>query len=270
VVDNVVNRRVIRELIVAGGMRDNCATGREAIAVVRTAQQSGDPYQIIIADQEVGDVEGVTLASALRQDPACADLVYVMLTSIRRPVDEDTLAQKGIDACLVKPIRHARLITTLADAWTRRRAIGTAGAVPAPAAKPVSVPKDLPQFSGHVLVVEDNLVNQKVAVALLSRLGVRTEVAGHGREAVERMKSCAYDLVLMDCQMPVLNGYDATIEIRKSDAGEKRVPIIAMTADVIDGSKQRALDAGMDDFIAKPVDVHELSRALRTWLPNAA
>jgi PAS domain S-box-containing protein len=271
VVDNVVNRRVIREQIVTGGMRDNCATGREAIAVVRTAQQSGDPYQIIIADQEVEDVEGTTLAAALRQDPACADLVYVMLTSIRRPVDENMLAQKGIDACLVKPIRHARLIGTLADAWTRRRAMGTAGGgAPAPAAKPVSIPKDLPQFSGHVLVVEDNLVNQKVAVALLSRLGVRAEVANHGGEAVERMKSCAYDLVLMDCQMPVLNGYDATIEIRKRDAGEKRVPIIAMTADVIDGSKQRALDAGMDDFIAKPVDVHELSRALRTWLPNAA
>jgi CheY-like chemotaxis protein len=185
-------------------------------------------------------------------------------------VDESTLAQKGIDACLVKPIRHARLVSTLADAWTRRQAMGTAGTAPTSAAKVVSVPSALPQFSGQVLVVEDNLVNQKVAVALLSRLGVRAEVANHGREAIERMKSRTYDLVLMDCQMPVLNGYDATIEIRKSDADGKRVPIIAMTADVIDGSKQRALDSGMDDFITKPVDVHALSRALRTWLPNAA
>jgi signal transduction histidine kinase/PleD family two-component response regulator len=270
VVDNVVNRRVIREQIAAGGMRDNCATSREALAVVRTAQQSGDPYQVIIADQEVENVEGTTLAPTLRQDPAFRDLVYVMLTSIRQPVDESTLAQRGIDACLVKPVRHARLISTLADAWMRRRAMSTAGSTPTSAAKVASMPSALPQFSGQVLVVEDNLVNQRVAVALLSRLGVRAEVANHGREAIERMKSCAYDLVLMDCQMPVLNGYDATIEIRKSDAGGKRVPIIAMTADVIDGSKQRALDSGMDDFITKPVDVHELSRALRTWLPNAA
>jgi CheY-like chemotaxis protein len=145
---------------------------------------------------------------------------------------------------------------------------------PAPAAPlpllPAPIPKELPQFSGHVLVVEDNAVNQKVAVALLSRLGVRTDVANHGREAVERMKAFAYDLVLMDCQMPVMNGYDATIEIRKGEASRARVPIVAMTADVIDGSRERAMEAGMDDFVAKPVDVQELTRALRTWLRKAA
>jgi CheY-like chemotaxis protein len=113
-------------------------------------------------------------------------------------------------------------------------------------------------------------VNQKVAVALLSRFGLSVDVANHGGEAIERIKSSTYDMVLMDCQMPIMNGYDATIEIRKADAGARNVPIIAMTADVIDGSRERALDAGMNDFIAKPVDVHELSRALQTWLPKAA
>ena len=129
---------------------------------------------------------------------------------------------------------------------------------------------DLPQFSADVLVVEDNKVNQKVAVALLKRLGVRVDVASDGQEAVERVQSRSYDLVLMDCQMPVMNGYDATVEIRRREGTAPRVPIIAMTADVIDDSKERALQAGMNDFVAKPVDMQDLSRALRTWLKKAA
>jgi signal transduction histidine kinase/DNA-binding response OmpR family regulator len=274
VVENLVNRRVLHEQILSWGMRDGaCATGHEALAAVQAAQQSGDPYQIVIADQEVSELEGTTLAAALRSDPAGRDLVYVMLTPIGQLIDQDTLRRKGIDACLVKPIRHARLISTLAAAWAQRRTMGAEGS-PAPAAPlpllPAPIPNELPQFSGHVLVVEDNAVNQKVAVALLSRLGVRTDVANHGREAVERMKAFAYDLVLMDCQMPVMNGYDATIEIRKGEASRARVPIVAMTADVIDGSRERAMEAGMDDFVAKPVDVQELTRALRTWLRKAA
>ena len=272
VVDNVVNRRVIHEQIVSWGMRDgSCATSHEAIAVVRTAQHSGDPYQIVIADQEVSEVDGISLAAALRRDPGCRDLVYVMLTSIGQLVDQEALLEKGIDGYLVKPVRHTRLISTLATAWSRRRALGNeATEVVAPPATPVAVLDNLPHFTGRVLVVEDNLVNQKVAVALLSRLGLSVDVANHGGEAIERIQSSTYDMVLMDCQMPIMNGYDATIEIRKADAGARAVPIIAMTADVIDGSRERALDAGMNDFIAKPVDVHELSRALKTWLPKAA
>jgi CheY-like chemotaxis protein len=194
-----------------------------------------------------------------------------MLTSIGQLVDQEALLEKGIDGYLVKPVRHTRLINTLATAWSRRRALGNEATEAAtPPATPVAALNDLPRFTGRVLVVEDNLVNQKVAVALLSRLGLSVDVANHGGEAIERMQSSTYDMVLMDCQMPIMNGYDATIEIRKADAGARAVPIIAMTADVIDGSRERALDAGMNDFIAKPVDVHELSRALKTWLPKAA
>jgi CheY-like chemotaxis protein len=271
-VENVVNRRVIHEQIVSWGMRDStCATGQEALDAVRAARSNGDPHLIVIADQEISGVNGMTLAKALRQEPASRDLVYVMLTSIGRLIDPDALPALGIDACLVKPVRHARLIGTLAAAWARRRAMGAEREDVSPGrGAPPTVVAELPQFSAHVLVVEDNLVNQKVAVALLTRLGVRVDVAQDGREAVERMQAHAYDLVLMDCQMPVMNGYDATIEIRKQEIAPARVPIIAMTADVIDGSKERALEAGMNDFVAKPVDAAELSRALRTWLKKAA
>jgi PAS domain S-box-containing protein len=271
-IENVVNRRVIHEQILSWGMRDGtCASGQEAIDIVRTAHNAGDPYQIIIADQEIPAVDGVALPMALRRDEHGRNLVYLMLTSIGRLVDENALAPMGIDACLAKPVRHERLITTLATAWARRRSMATGGDRVAPRSGPaLAMVPDVPQFSADVLVVEDNMVNQKVAVALLKRLGVRVDVAGNGREAVERMESRSYDLVLMDCQMPIMNGYDATVEIRSREGAGSHVPIIAMTADVIDDSKERALRAGMNDFVAKPVDMHELSRALRTWLKKAA
>jgi signal transduction histidine kinase/DNA-binding response OmpR family regulator len=271
-VENVVNRRVIHEQILSWGMRDGtCAGGQEAMDILRTAHTGGDPYQIIIADQEVPGVDGEPLPMAVRRVEHGRSLVYVMLTSIGRLVDDDALPAMGIDACLAKPIRHERLITTLATAWARRRPVATDSdrsshrSGPALAAMP-----DLPQFSADVLVVEDNKVNQKVAVALLNRLGVRVDVASNGREAVERVQARPYDLVLMDCQMPIMNGYDATVEIRRREGAAPHIPIIAMTADVIDDSKERALQAGMNDFVAKPVGMQELSRALRTWLKKAA
>ena len=272
VVENVVNRRVIHEQVLSWGMRDGtCATGQEAIDTLRTADTGGDPYQIIIADQEVTGVDGLTLPAALRRSEYGRDLVYVMLTSIGRLVDDDALPALGIDACLTKPVRYERLITTLATAWARRRSLKPEGDRFVPRSGPaLAAAHDVPQFSADVLVVEDNMVNQKVAVALLTRLGVRVDVASDGREAVERVQSRPYDLVLMDCQMPVMNGYDATIEIRRREGAAPPVPIIAMTADVIDDSKERALRAGMNDFVAKPVDMQVLSRALQTWLTKAA
>jgi signal transduction histidine kinase/CheY-like chemotaxis protein len=271
VVDNVVSRRVVHEQIMSWGMRDGmCATGPEAVDAVRSARAAGDPYHIVIADQDVSCVDGLTLAASLRRDPGCHDLVFVMLASISRLIDHDALPELGIDACVLKPVRHARLINTLATAWTRRQAANARTEHAGDAAAALDVTVSLPQFSAHVLVVEDNLVNQKVAVALLSRLGVRADIASDGGEALARIKAHTYDLVLMDCQMPGMNGYDATVEIRKLESGRRRVPIVAMTADVIDGSKDRAFDAGMDDFVAKPVDVQDLSRALRAWLKKVA
>ena len=271
VVDNGVNRGVIHEQLVSWGLRDgSCATSREALDALREAHRSGDPYQIVIADQNVPPVDGMTLPAALRRDRESRDVVYVMLTSIGKLIDHDALPEMGIDACVVKPVRHARLINTLAAAWTRRRSAGTEGTDAAARVQPPrTCAADLPQFSARVLVVEDNIVNQKVAAALLTRLGVHADVANDGREAVERLQAQSYDLVLMDCQMPVMNGYDATIAIRRQEI-DTRIPIIAMTADVIDGSKERAFEAGMDDFVAKPVDMQDLSRALRTWLRKAA
>jgi two-component system sensor histidine kinase/response regulator len=272
VTDNVVNRRVIREHILSFGMRDgSCATGHEAIETVRAAQSAGDPYEIIIADQAAPDVDGTPLAAALREQRGCRNLTYVMLTSVSSPIDEKKLLELGVDAWLVKPIRQERLISTLSTAWSRRGAASPQEeAAPQPSKSPVNTIVGSSRFSARVLVVEDNVVNKKVAVALLGRLGVRVDVAANGEEALAHVQARRYDLILMDCQMPVMNGYDATAEIRRLKTDAARVPIIAMTADVIESSKDRARQAGMDDFVAKPVDIRALSRVLQTWLKRAA
>jgi two-component system sensor histidine kinase/response regulator len=123
-------------------------------------------------------------------------------------------------------------------------------------------------FDARVLVVEDNAVNQKVAVRLLAKLAIRADVAANGREAVEMWRLLPYDLVLMDCQMPEMNGYEATAEIRVLEGPDQHVPIIALTADAVEGARERCLEAGMDDIVTKPVTFENLARALKTWLQN--
>ena len=130
---------------------------------------------------------------------------------------------------------------------------------------------ELAALAARVLVVEDNAVNQKVAVMLLRKLGVQADVARHGREAVDVLQRVEYDLVLMDCQMPEMNGYEATSEVRRQTGLNQEIPIIAMTADVVEGARERALHAGMNDFVGKPVEIDELTRVLKIWLtPKAA
>jgi CheY-like chemotaxis protein len=177
-----------------------------------------------------------------------------------------------VDACLVKPVRQSQLLNTLATSWSRKlssgftawtqvRQAGQSSGLPAPGI-----------FAGcglRVLVAEDNPVNQKVALRMLERLGVDPDIAANGREAVEFCALAAYDLVFMDCHMPEMDGYTATAEIRRQTANGKRIPIVAMTAEAMEGCRENCLAAGMDDYIAKPVRPEHLIEALRRWLPDA-
>ena len=269
--DNDVNRRVVHEQISSWGMRNGSyATAQEALEAMRAAHAAGDPYDFVIADYRMPGMDGAALAKAVKADPALRDALYVMLTSVGNWRDETHVSKDCVDACLVKPVRHTRLMTTLATLWVEKRPGASAASAivrespPTPAGAPVSG-----EFAGRgvrVLVVEDNAVNQKVAVMMLAKLGVRADVAGHGREAVELTRTIPYDLVLMDCQMPEMNGYEATAEIRRREGSGSRLPIVALTADVIDGCRERCTAAGMDDFVAKPVQIDALARALRLWL----
>jgi PAS domain S-box-containing protein len=268
--DNDVNRRIVHEQISSWGMRNGSyATAQDALDAMRDAHAAGDPYDIVIADYRMPGMDGASLAKAIKADPALRDAVYVMLTSVGNWRDQVQTSKDSVDACLVKPVRHTRLMSTLATLWAeKRQAAGStlpiASEVPSPASTNASG-----EFAGQgvrVLVVEDNAVNQKVAVMMLARLGVRADVAGHGREAVELTRMIPYDLVFMDCQMPEMNGYEATAEIRRLEGSGRHLPIVALTADVIEGSKERCTEAGMDDFVPKPVQLDALARALRLWL----
>ena len=271
--DNDVNRRVIHEQISSWGMRNGSyATAEEALDAVRAAAAAGDPYHVMIADYQMPGIDGVTLASMLKADPRCRDIVYIMLTSVGHWKEHQTTPNSGIDACLIKPVRHTRLMNALAMEWAKKTApasekAGREAAGKAPATtRASSAPGEFAGLGIRVLVVEDNAVNQKVAVTLLGKLGVRVDVAGHGREALEMLRILPYDLIFMDCQMPEMNGYDATAEIRRMPGPVAGVPVIAMTADVMEGSQERCAAAGMNDFIAKPVQINVLAQALRAWL----
>jgi CheY-like chemotaxis protein len=190
-----------------------------------------------------------------------------VLTSIGQCSDACHSAR--CDAYLVKPVRNSQLLQTLATNWAKRRGthLGTAGALVGRALdrKPIatSTPKGHPI---RVLVAEDNVVNQKVAVKMLEKLGLRADVAADGREAVDLFAMQPYDLVLMDCQMPEMDGYEATREIRKHEPTDRRAVIIAMTAEAMAGARDRCLNAGMDNYIAKPVRLEDLAAILNDFL----
>ena len=273
--DNRVNRRVIHQHICSWGMRNGSyASAEAALAAVLEARAAGDPYHIVIADYHMPGIDGVMLAQQLRELPE--RLVYVLLTSVGHWKEHATLPDGLIDACLTKPVRHRKLMDTLATAWARQRARGPAVEAPAaaapaaPAAHGSSAPRRSETRGHRILVVEDNPINQKVAMHQLEALHLQADVVGSGKEALEMLQLADYDLVLMDCAMPDMNGYDATRAIRQMSGPVAAVPIIAMTADAVTGARERCLEAGMSDYVSKPVKLEHLERTLARFLDRTA
>jgi signal transduction histidine kinase/DNA-binding response OmpR family regulator len=262
--DNEVNRRVLHEQVLGWGMRDgSCASGEEALRALQAARLEGDPYPIAIVDYQMPGMDGGTLAAIIKDDPATRDTLVVMLTSISQSSDVRHSAR--CDAYLVKPVRHSQLLRTITTAWAKRRTL-SATAVPVTATQPRPIAPVKPVASsvpaGHtirVLIAEDNAVNQRVAVYMLKKLGLRADVAADGREAVQLFEMLPYDLILMDCQMPEMDGYEASREIRRREPAGHHTVIIAMTAEAMAGAREDCLAAGMDDYIAKPVRLEDLS-----------
>jgi CheY-like chemotaxis protein len=278
--DNEVNRRVIHEQISCWGMRNGSyATAEEALQALHAALASRDPYHVVIADYQMPGIDGIMLATMIRADPSLCDIVLVMLTSVGNWRELKGAEAARIDACLLKPVRHSRLLDTLVTAWSKKQSVAsglqvsdslrlavTSAASSGQASSLAHLGNAVKgQFAGselRVLVVEDNAINQKVALMMLGKLGVRADVAGNGKEGVDMLKLLPYDVVLMDCQMPEKNGYEATTEIRKLAGPNRNVRIVAMTADALIGSRERCLEAGMDDFIVKPVKIDDIVQVL--------
>jgi len=263
--DNPVNRRVLHEQITSWGMRNGSySSAPDALSALREAARSGDPYDFVLLDYQMPGMDGAQLASAIRADPALAGAALVMLTSVSHLGEAKSLEGSGIDACLIKPVRQSSLLDTLATTHARR--IQSGGQRSRETAAPESTPARSAGRALRLLVVEDNAVNQKLAARMLERLGQRADVAANGREAVEMCRLAPYDIIFMDCQMPEMDGFAAAREIRRLEtAGRPAATIIAMTADVMDGVRERCLAAGMDHYIAKPVKFESLREVVQTW-----
>jgi signal transduction histidine kinase/DNA-binding response OmpR family regulator len=266
--DNGVNRRVIHQHVSSWGMRNgSCASAEEALAAVLEARAAGDPYQIVIAHYHMPGINGVMLAQQLRALPE--PILYVLLTSVGHWKEHASLPEGLIDACLTKPVRHRKLMDTIATAWSRRQSRGLAASAESVSAVTADIPMvaaPVEARGARILVVEDNPINQKVAVHQLEALGLHADVVGSGKEALEMLQLADYDLVLMDCSMPEMNGYDATRAIRRMAGPVASVPIIAMTADAVTGARERCLDAGMNDYVSKPVKLEHLERTIARFL----
>ncbi|HMC62989.1 MAG TPA: response regulator, partial [Candidatus Solibacter sp.] len=278
--DNEVNRRVLRDQIACWGMRnESVSSGGKALDALRTAKESGDPYRFVLLDHQMPGMDGVEVAAAIKADPAIRDTVVVLLTSVGRWCELRRTEGALMDASLVKPVRQSQLLNTLAAAWAKKlevvpvgRSTSARGPMHLDATLGVPVGPQAEaggEFAGRavrVLVAEDNPVNQKVAILMLGKLGIRPDLAANGREAVEMFELTPYDLIFMDCRMPELDGYAASREIRSRERRGRRVTIVAMTAEAMEGSREACLEAGMDDYISKPVKRDEIRETLRKWL----
>ncbi len=262
VVDNEINQRVLpQQLHLAGldGVVVQCASA--ALQELRAAQNDGHPFALAILHLHMPSSDGTMLAATLRGDPAWRELPLLLLASwMDRAVCEQT-SLLGFAACLAKPVRQAPLISATSGTST---ALGWS-------ARPETAPEHRsspPHYRGRVLVAEDNLTNQKVARLLLERLGCCVDTAANGHEAVDAVLRARYDLVLMDCEMPELDGCGATIAIRASEAGSDRfTPIVALTANAQHAAEQACLDAGMNGYLSKPVRSEALAAEVGRWLP---
>jgi signal transduction histidine kinase/DNA-binding response OmpR family regulator len=262
--DNATNRCVlIRQFAAWGITAEAVEDGPSALARLRSAEPEAG-FELAILDMQMPGMDGLTLARAIKADPTLSGTRLVLLTSLGNGVAEARDA--GISVCLSKPVRQAQLRVSLLTDAARDGAEEPAGvALPRPSSlDPVDGSRPL------VLVAEDNPVNQKVAVRLLARLGIRADAVANGGEAVEAVRRVPYAAVLMDCQMPEMDGYEAAARIRRSEGPGSHLPIIAMTASVLPGDRERCLAAGMDDYLAKPVTGQALAAILERWIARRA
>ncbi len=274
--DNATNRTVLRKQVTAWGMSADCADGGpSALTLLHAAASHGQPYAVALLDMQMPDMDGLELARTIAADAALATIQLVLLTS--GGFDEGDVRQAHIVTALTKPVRQSALYGCLTAV------MGTPGnrglpEVPAPPQdsglqSTIGAVESLPL----ILVAEDNMVNQKVALYMLRKIGYRVDVVATGSQAVDavarrfRQHGDHYAAVLMDCQMPVMDGYAATAAIHTLEGGAHTTPIIAMTANALAGERERCLAAGMDDYIAKPVTSEILRTVLQRWIvPDAA
>jgi len=257
--DSATNREILLQQMRGWRMRVHCVEGGpQALAAMAEAARADRPFELAVLDMHMPGMDGLELAGRIHTRPELASTRLMMLSSTYASADQIERMEAGILRYLNKPIRRADLQRAVTDVLTT-----------VPVDKPARPAPEAPKgkLKGRVLLVEDNPINQGVAKAMLVRLGLEWQLASNGAEAVDRVRESDFDLVLMDCQMPVMDGYQATAAIRALPQGRgAKLPIVALTANTMRGDEQACLDAGMNGFVAKPYTFAQLHATLSGWL----
>ncbi len=255
--DHPVNREILHNQVIAWDMRSgSAASGAEALEQLQQAASANDPYQLVLLDWHVPGMDGLELAHHIQQDETIPAPCMVALSSADVDLDSITMRDSGIACYLQKPVRQQQLLECLCEVMDKKTVLHS------------TTTTKLPKIQGRILLAEDNKVNQEVATSMLIALGCKVDLAENGEEAVQAFTKTKYDLVLMDCHMPKMDGFDATGKIRQLEQAQNRkpVPIIALTADVQKGVKERCLAAGMNSYQSKPFKQQQLAALLHQWL----
>jgi|GEM_PF-593110 len=271
--DNATNRTILHDQIISWGMHNGSAeNGQQALDMLRAATDFGKPYDIAILDMHMPGMDGLELARAIKSDPTLSSVRLVMLSSVGQYVGNRDIRAAGIEHILCKPVRQSHLYNCLVTLMENALKAASSHHTQAAAGE-----LDHEQFSARVLVAEDNPVNQAVTVGMLEHLGCQADVAENGQAVITALEQQPCDLILMDCQMPQMDGFEATRIIREQEqrdgsnngsgkATRIRIPIIALTANAMEGSRDECLAAGMDDYLAKPFNESQLCTILKRWL----
>jgi PAS domain S-box-containing protein len=258
--DNRTNRLILEQnLKVWGARSQSFETGAEALAGMARAAAAGDPFRVAILDYQMPEMDGLELAEVIRENKDLRESRLVLLTSSARPGDARAARDAGIDAYLTKPVRISDLYECLATLLTPGSA-DTADLITRHTLAEASAAS-----RGRLLVVDDNPVNQRVALRMLQKMGHRVDVANNGLEALQAISVADYDAVLMDCQMPEMDGFEATAELRRREGTQRHTPVIAVTAGAMMGDEEKCLAAGMDAYVSKPVKAETLGAMVERW-----
>jgi PAS domain S-box-containing protein len=259
--DNKTNRTLLEQHFRGWGARPECFEGGgQAFAGLLKAAGRGDPFRLAILDHQMPDMDGIELAWAIRQTPRLHPIPLVLLTSSQLPDDAVRAREAGVDVSLARPVSPDQLYACLATLLTP----GDRD-TPGPKSTRGRPPEGPLAAGGRILVVDDNPVNQLVALRMLEKMGHVVDVADNGVVALARVAGNHYDAVLMDCQMPAMDGFEATREIRCQEGGDRHTPIIAMTAGAMMGDEGKCLEAGMDAYLSKPITANSLARVMERW-----
>jgi PAS domain S-box-containing protein len=264
--DNATNREVLAAQLKAWGVRtEEVTNGPSALRELAQARDAGDPFAAAILDMQMPDMDGADLARAIKADETLKYTRLVLMTSLGHRGDARQMEEIGFAAYLVKPVRQSDLFDSLSTVLARSPV--------SPAKQHIvtrHVVREMRRGAVRVLLAEDNVTNQQVALGILKKLGLRADAVADGSEAIRSLETIPYDIVLMDVQMPEMDGFEATRRIRdpRSAVLNHAIPIIAMTAHAMQGDRERCLEAGMGDYVTKPVSPEALAEALDRWLPR--